>query len=107
MKVWCVASCHSIPACPARSFVGSNPIGEVYSAALSHPFLTDLQRIAWHGGYVTSKNDLAHLHRPDRSELTQPVDRVWWNLGGVTRIGPPRRLFLVGGMVIGQRVVPR
>jgi len=84
-----------------------HPIGEVYSAALSHPFLTDLQRIAWHGGYVTSKNDLAHLHRPDRSELTQPVDRVWWNLGGVTRIGPPRLLFLVGGMVIGQRVVPR
>jgi hypothetical protein len=83
-----------------------HPIGEVYSAALSHPFLTDLQRIAWHGGYVTSK-DFASLHRPDRVQLVQPVDRVWWNLGGVTRLGPPRRLFLIGGMVIGQRLVPQ
>jgi hypothetical protein len=82
------------------------PIGEVYSAALSHPFLTDLQRIAWHGGYVTSK-DFASLHRADRVQLVQPVDRVWWNLGGVTRLGPPRRLFLIGGMVIGQRLVPQ
>jgi hypothetical protein len=83
-----------------------HPIGEAYSAALSHPYLTDLQRIAWHGGYVTSK-DFASLHRPDRVELVQPVDRVWWNLGGVTRLGPPRRLFLIGGMVIGQRLVPQ
>jgi hypothetical protein len=83
-----------------------HPIGEVYSAALSHPFLTDLQRVAWHGGYVTSK-DFASLHRPDRVQMVQPVDRAWWNLGGVTRLGPPRRLFLIGGMVIGQRLVPQ
>ena len=83
-----------------------HPLGEVYSASVSHAFLTDLQRLAWYTGYVTSK-DFAHLRRPDRVELVQPVDRSNWSAGGVIRVGPPRRLYLVGGMLLGERVVPR
>ncbi|HYC50324.1 MAG TPA: hypothetical protein VEB19_04355, partial [Gemmatimonadaceae bacterium] len=69
-------------------------------------FYTDLQRIAWHSGYSILK-DYVRLRRPDRSELLQPVDRAMWNVGGVIRIGPPRRLVLVGGMLLGERIVPR
>jgi hypothetical protein len=83
-----------------------HPVGEYSSASLSHPFLTDLQRIAWHAGYLTSK-EFAHLRRPDRVELVQPVDRWMWNVGGVVRFGPPRRLGLIGGMVLGERLVPQ
>ena len=82
------------------------PIGEYYIFSAQHPFYTDLQRIAWHAGYATSK-DFAWLRRPDRSQIIQPVDRGMWNVGGVLRFGPPRRLGLVGGMLIGERVVTR
>jgi hypothetical protein len=83
-----------------------HPIGEVYSAGLSHPFLTDLQRVAWHSGYVISK-DFAHLRKPDRQHLVQPVDRSIWNLGGVVRVGPPRRLWLVGAVLLSEHLVVR
>jgi hypothetical protein len=83
-----------------------HPIGEHYSTGLSHPFYTDLQRIAWHAGYSTSK-DHGRLRRPDRVELLQPIDRSMWNVGGVLRFGPPQRLWLVGGMLIGERLIPR
>lgn len=82
------------------------PIGEYYLVSAQHPFYTDLQRVAWHAGYATSK-DFAWLRRPDHSQILQPVDRVMWNAGGVVRYGPPRRLGLVGGMIIGERVVTR
>lgn len=83
-----------------------HPIGEYYSVGLSHPFYTDLQRIAWHAGYTTTK-DYGRLRRPDRVELLQPVDRARWNVGGVLRFGPPRRLALIGGMLLGERLVTR
>jgi hypothetical protein len=83
-----------------------HPVGEFYSGALSHPFLTDLQRIAWHSGYGISK-DFARLYRPNRTLVAQPVDRATWDVGGVVRIGPPKRTGLVGGMVLGERAVPR
>lgn len=82
------------------------PLGEHFSGGLSHPFYTDLQRIAWHAGYFMSK-DLAQLRRPDRTTLLQPVDRAMWNVGGVVRIGRQRKLGLVGAMVLGERIVPR
>src|SRR5687767_9760394 len=79
-------------------------IGEYYLISMQHPFYTDLQRIAWTAGYATSK-DFAWLRRPDRSQLIQPVSRATWNVGGVVRFGPPRKLGLVGGTLIGERVV--
>lgn len=82
------------------------PLGEYYTGSLSHPFITDLQRIAWHAGYSVNK-DFASLRRPDRSQLLQPVDRAIWSVGGVLRFGPPHRLGLVGGMVIREHRSPR
>jgi hypothetical protein len=82
------------------------PIGEYYLVSMQHPFYTDLQRIAWHAGYATSKG-FAFLRREDRTQIIQPVDRASWNVGGVVRFGPPRKLGIVGGMIIGERVVTR
>lgn len=82
------------------------PIGEYYVISAQHPFYTDLQRIAWHGGFGTSK-DFAWLRRPDKTQILQPVDRVTWSAGGVMRYGAQRRLGLIGGVIIGERVVTR
>jgi hypothetical protein len=81
-------------------------LGENFLVTFSHPLYTDLQRIAWHSGYSMLK-DYVPLRRPDHSSLLQPVDRWKWNVGGVIRFGPPRRLILVGGMLLGERVEPR
>jgi hypothetical protein len=81
-------------------------VGENFLVTLSHPFYTDLQRIAWHSGYSVAR-DHVHLGRPDRSGLLQPVDRWMWNVGGVIRFGPPRQLVLIGGMLLGERVESR
>ena len=81
-------------------------LGETFLVTLSHPFYTDLQRIAWHSGYSVVR-DHVPLRRPDDSALLQPVDRWMWNVGGVIRFGPPRRLVLIGGMLLGERVAPR
>jgi len=82
------------------------PLGEYFSGGLHHPFYTDLQRIAWHAGYSMSK-DFAHLRLPNRMVLLQPVDRAMWTVGGVLRVGPPRKLGLVGATMLGERIVPR
>ena len=81
-------------------------VGENLSITLSHPLYTDLQRIAWHSGYSVLRDHMP-LRRPDHSALLQPVDRWMWNVGGVIRFGPPRRLVLIGGMLLGERVEPR
>ena len=81
-------------------------LGENLLVTLSHPFYTDLQRIAWHSGYSILR-DHVPLRRPDQTALLQPVDRWMWNVGGVVRFGPPRRLVLIGGMLLGERVEPR
>src|SRR5207249_12152351 len=83
-----------------------HPVGEEYSIELGHAFLTDLQRLAWHADYGTGKG-FVRLHRADRLELAQPVDRYSWNAGGVARFGPPRRLGLFGGTLLGERIAPR
>ncbi|HJQ21261.1 MAG TPA: hypothetical protein VJ867_13015 [Gemmatimonadaceae bacterium] len=83
-----------------------HPIGEEYGAAVSHPFLTDLQRLAWHVGYRTSK-DFARMRRPDRVQVAEPLNRTLWDVGGVVRVGPPRRLLLIGGVVTGEHLLPQ
>lgn len=82
------------------------PLGEYYTATVSHPFFTDLQRAAWHAGYGVSK-DFAPLRKPDGMQLVQPVDRASWHAGGVARFGPPRKLGLLGGMLLADYVVTR
>ena len=82
-----------------------DPIGGHWGIGASHPFLTDLQRIAWHAGYGNSER-VAALTRGGDSFLGLSVQRESWDVGGVFRLGPPRRLWLLGGVVTGERTTP-
>ena len=82
-----------------------DPIGGRWGVGVGHPFLTDLQRIAWHTGYARSER-LGALTRGGDSFLGLTVDRETWDVGGVLRLGPPRQLWLLGGVITGERTTP-
>jgi hypothetical protein len=82
-----------------------DPIGGHWGAGVGHPFLTDLQRVAWHTGFQTSHRYGA-LRREGDTFLALGVRREAWDVGGVLRFGPPGQLWLVGGVVTGERTTP-
>lgn len=71
------------------------PLGGRWSAELARPFLTDLQRSAWrvHGGETM---DYVRLEHPELASRAMHVSRGFADVGVLSRIGPPRRLALVG-----------
>lgn len=81
------------------------PLGNDWSAEAAHPFLTDLQRVAWRvlGG---SSNGLA-LFEPIRDQVHGiNVLLQYFDAGGIVRIGPPGRLSLFGASISGEREKP-
>ena len=82
-----------------------NPVGGHWIANVGHPFLTDLQSVAWHVGGQGS-NHYGALTRRDDDVLALGVRRELWNVGGVVRFGPPGQLWLLGGVVTGERTRP-
>lgn len=87
-------------------------LGSQWQSELSHPFLTDLQRIAWRatGGSAT---DFVEFRRADGQGAVPGADarlrvdrdgslpslavtRSHWDAGGIVRIGAPGRLSLFG-----------
>jgi hypothetical protein len=82
-----------------------DPIGGYWATGLGHPFLTDLQRIAWHAGFQSSDR-VSNLTRGGDSFLGLSVWHQAWDVGGVLRLGPPGQLWLLGGVVTGERSIP-
>jgi hypothetical protein len=82
-----------------------NPIGGHWAIGAGHPFLTDLQRIAWHVG-VENRHHFGALTRGGDEFLALGVRRDAWDVGGVVRFGPPGQLWLLGGVVTGERTRP-
>jgi hypothetical protein len=82
-----------------------NPVGGHWTASAGHPFLTDLQRIAWHAG-AQGSNNFGTLTRDGDNFLALGVRRETWDVGGVLRLGPPGQLWLLGGVVTGERTRP-
>jgi hypothetical protein len=82
-----------------------DPIGGHWSVGIGHPFLTDLQRIAWHTGFQNS-HTFGALTRGGDSFLALGVRREAWDVGGVLRFGPPGKLWLFGGVATGERTKP-
>lgn len=76
------------------------PLGGDLLFQLSHPYLTDLQRIAWRVSYGNGRG-FAGFVRPD-SIAGSPGDpsllsgREYFDVGGVFRLGRPGRLSLFG-----------
>ena len=82
-----------------------DPLGGFARTELAHPFLTNLQRIAWHTGFV-DRLDYEELRDGLVERHALPVRRTRWDAGGVLRVGGRERLWLVGGFVSGERTAP-
>lgn len=81
------------------------PLGSTLSLALGHPFLTDLQRTAWHMGYRDLNRYLSFV-RPELDALSLGVRRQFWDVGGVRRIGLGRRRAFAGVLLTHEDVRP-
>jgi hypothetical protein len=90
-------------------------LGDRYQVESSHPFFTDLQRIAWR---VRSGSSVDYITFPSMSTGDTstfppvPIDhalfvtRRFFDIGGVVRIGPPGRLTLLGASLTGDEDLP-
>lgn len=78
-----------------------------WDTELSHPFLTDLQRLSWR----TTAGDADGYYffrRPNAEAVGILVGRSYSDIGGVIRIGPPLgRLALIGGSLSFEDEDPR
>jgi hypothetical protein len=71
------------------------PIGSRQTVELSHPFLTDLQRIAWRATAGTIHQQFDFM-RDAVAASSLIASREYWDVGGVVRVGAPGRLSLFG-----------
>lgn len=80
-------------------------LGEQWLVESSHPFYTDIQRVAWRMRTGSSSD---YIEFPTDSTLNRalPVERKFFDIGGVVRIGPPGRLTLLGASLSGDEDMP-
>ena len=82
-----------------RAEGGRRELGSDWATELSHPFLTDLQRLSWRTT-AGDENGYFYFQRPNADPAALAIRRSYSDIGGVVRIGPPLgRLALVGGSV--------
>ena len=75
-------------------------LGGSWRAEAAHPFLTDLQVRAWRLR-VGRSNGYVELRQPDGVRPNVAVQRGFFDVGSIWRIGNPGRLNLVGFSVTG------
>lgn len=73
-----------------------------WSIEASHRFLTDLQRIAWRMN-AGHRNDRFGFLRGPLEPANVNIDRQFFDVGGVVRVGLPGRLSLFGISFSGER----
>jgi hypothetical protein len=81
------------------------PLGSALALALGRPFLTDLQRTAWHVG-VRDVNAYLRFVPPEGDALSLGVERRLWDVGGVRRIGVGRDIAFIGFLLTQEAVTP-
>ena len=75
---------------------GRRELGSDWRTELSHPFLTDLQKISWRTT-AGNLNGYYSFKRPNALSASIKLARSYSDIGGVARIGPPLgRVALVG-----------
>jgi hypothetical protein len=67
----------------------------------AHPYLTDLQRVAWRLR-AGSSTGYAELRQPDGVRPAVALDRDFYDVGAIVRVGPPGHLALLGLSVTGE-----
>jgi hypothetical protein len=75
-------------------------LGGSWRAEAAHPFLTDLQRVAWRGR-AGRANGYVELVQPDGLRPNVAVQRGFFDVGGILRVGNPGRLNLFGASLTG------
>jgi hypothetical protein len=82
-----------------RAEGGRRELGNDWTTDLSHPFLTDLQRVSWRTT-AGDQTEYFDFRRPNAEPASLRIGRSYSDIGGVVRIGPPvGRLALVGGSI--------
>lgn len=83
-----------------------NELGGKWGFELSHPFLTDLQRISWRTT-AGSREDYRYFRREDNfGRPAVLLQRAYADIGGVVRVGPPGRLALIGASLSFEDEMP-
>lgn len=72
------------------------PVGHDWSLEASHPYLTELQRIAWRTNYAIS-DGYSHFRRNADTTAALALERTSADIGGVIRLGAPGLVTLIGG----------
>ena len=80
-------------------------LGSGWSAELRHPFLTDLQRIAWRAAGGAS-HDYFPFGNPSAGNPSVPFTRSFADAGAILRIGEPGRLSLFGASISHEESKP-
>ncbi|MEO6525700.1 MAG: hypothetical protein ABIP93_03675 [Gemmatimonadaceae bacterium] len=80
-------------------------IGGSWRAQVGRPFFTDLQRVAWRARSGMSR-ELVELRRPDGLRPGVELQRHYFDVGGIARVGPPGRLGLFGMSLSGDDEAP-
>lgn len=83
-----------------------NELGGSWGTELSHPFLTDLQRVSWRAT-AGSREGYRYFRRDENTRPAVMLQRSYADVGGVVRIGPPGRLALVGASVSYEDEMPQ
>ena len=81
------------------------PLGGSWHVDAAHPYLTDLQRVAWR---VRSGAEVGYveLRQPDGERPAVMLARDFYDVGVIGRVGPPGHLGLVGLSVTGEGTRP-
>jgi hypothetical protein len=80
-------------------------LGGSWRVETAHPFLTDLQRVAWRVRMARS-NGYVELRQPDGLRPNVALQRGFFDVGGILRVGNPGRLNLFGMSLTGLEERP-
>ena len=80
-------------------------LGGGWSTELRHPFLTDVQRIAWRAA-IGSSRDYFPFVQDDAPHPSVPLMRKFGDVGFVLRVGEPGRLSLFGASISREESSP-
>lgn len=81
-------------------------VGHHVGVELEHPFFTDLQRIGWHTGYLTS-SEYPGIRRPARDALALGIDQRRWDGSVITRLFGTGTVIVAGAGAQGVRLTPQ
>jgi len=80
-------------------------LGSGWSSELRHPFLTDVQRVAWRAA-IGSSADYFPFQRPGFARPSVALTRKYGDIGFVLRVGEPGRLSLFGVSISREESIP-